>query len=708
MSASKPLLDRDNGSPKLHSEVFGHISKFFQDWKRHHIDDHGMKQDTDDVPEVKLKLEKLSELKGAVGIADKQQRILEARKEVKQAREAAEANQEGYVYTLDSGYLYRFTTDDPAGHEACKNAHIELDEAEKLKWKRYRWLLNEKYKEKYSYEYNDEEILENAMKDYSELKKDPEVRRHSAKKRCLTVNQAKKHMFLTPLRIKLCYWIWPPIFGLLSYIFSIMMLHVATHYYINYMDAWQDIVNATNITKLEIEAGDNLDLKFNLQRIKDGQLWDSMDNLVRHQLGDKALTLPIAIMDGIAFVPGALYVLIFLAFLLMGRDVNLDIFTKTCFVGSCMAIFKGILDPITIMPDSSGWANCQSRLHPEGVALMRNASQFALWSNLIPTPSEIGQALTTEVLGLKTGSEGQRLHARYCADMLVSGHTYIATVCSFGVFKMVSDFLRKRMIQKGGDNLKWYVVKWSVFALCVLCVLIDVGSIAITKFHYTVDIIVALLMVMLLWDSAHLETAVACWTTGYRWRMVRVNSEKHDTLLTVCPPLTWFGTKCNNMAVKLLHMCSCGCIGMVANKHAYDEWDYECPGHHEAQHNTGLSGAANPLIRKMSDREKHDLLEERRNVPNLPAGLDYKNPFTWQEFIAFRTKDTPSDDGDTELEQRLSTKEWHKLLFEWSKLEREPSPVVICDSTSRKMINLVKVRRELEVFSTSSWAASRK
>jgi len=437
---------------------------------------------------------------------------------------------------------------------------------------------------------------------------------------------------------------------------------------------------------MQAEAHHQLDLKFNFQRIEDGQLWDSMDNIIRHQLAEtgktKLFSLPIEAMDVIAFVPGMMYVSLFILFLILGHDVHIDVFTKTCFVGAAMAFSKGILDNITVMPDSSGWKNCQNRLKEQGVEMLRNSTDFAFWHNLLPTGDDLAHGIMREILGFKT--ESGTIHARYCADMLVSGHTYIATVCSLGVFKMVSSYLSAYKIGKGKGNWKWYIVKYLTGLLCVVCVCADVASIAATKFHYTVDIIVALVMVVLLWDSAHLETAVSIWVRGYRWRMVlKEGREDHqeclkhtsgDTMMTLLPPCMWFRVKFCNICHRIVNRLTCGYVRL---KDEGGEVEFTRKPQHEI-----AGGAFKILSRNLNNREREELMEERHIVDD--------RPFTLEEWVK-------------EGKSRFPRKSEEELMETWINAMEKTAPLVICDSSSRKMVDLVKIRKDREWSNRLSW-----
>ena len=42
--------------------------------------------------------------------------------------------------------------------------------------------------------------------------------------------------------------------------------------------------------------------------------------------------------------------------------------------------------------------------------------------------------------------------------------------------------------------------------------------ILLERFHYTIDIVIAIMLVLLLWDSYTIEMIAYNWSQGYRWR----------------------------------------------------------------------------------------------------------------------------------------------------------------------------------------------
>jgi hypothetical protein len=75
-------------------------------------------------------------------------------------------------------------------------------------------------------------------------------------------------------------------------------------------------------------------------------------------------SIPIKVLDYFAFIP--LYIYIWLTIIGISMNLkNMFIFHKTMIIGSILAILKGTLDMVTIIPDSSGISVCKNRLTTE-------------------------------------------------------------------------------------------------------------------------------------------------------------------------------------------------------------------------------------------------------------------------------------------------------------------------------------------------------
>jgi len=157
-----------------------------------------------------------------------------------------------------------------------------------------------------------------------------------------------------------------------------------------------------------------------------------------------------------------------------------------------MAVVKGVFDVVTILPDSSGWHTCKERLGNDGFQRVRHLDLFGSWFQ------SLGKLLQLEIFG---GEGHQRI--RYCADMLVSGHAYFAVLFSLSAYRQVC-------LAGGWAGL--------VGAVCLCCVCVNVTIVALARFHYTVDLLAAILLVFLLFDSACVDQLAVDWSEGFSWR----------------------------------------------------------------------------------------------------------------------------------------------------------------------------------------------
>merc|ERR1711972_843254 len=191
------------------------------------------------------------------------------------------------------------------------------------------------------------------------------------------------------------------------------------------------------------------------------------------------------------------------------NSFSIRIWTQTFTVASIMAVFKGIADAVTIMPDSIGWEACKDRLQDEGLRQMENMD----FSRNVALG--LVQALWNEVVGIR----GKRV--RYCSDMMVSGHTYFAVLFSIAAYKQVAHSARV---------FSEFTRKWlqrSVLLVCCVCLAVEMLLVAAARFHYTVDVLMAIVLVVLLFDSSFIETSVGRWCEGFKQNsLVRKGSRK--------------------------------------------------------------------------------------------------------------------------------------------------------------------------------------
>lgn len=411
-------------------------------------------------------------------------------------------DEDGFLVTGDEGHLYQFVDHDPLGHEAFKE-HVG--------------------REVETQTYNLTKHFEDDVDRFDDLAKDPMIRSAYAKRRRVTLKEAKDWNVLVPWYRAFIYWFVPPLIGFSSFIFQNVCLHINTAHYIEYMMAFEEVANATTITNRMNQmkdVGDDGLMHRNLERIGQGRLFDVLDEVVSTSFPNINRDMQISWTDAIAATPAMLFVSVwgFLALLKDHGDKNIGIWTKTFFVFAVMNVGKGLFDTATTVPDSAGWQKCKDRLTIQGVQAIENGN-----IGEIPfTASELLSSIAIEVLGYSKSGKGTR-HVRFCSDMLSSGHTSLAVVFALGVRKMLASYLHSI---PGVSKIAENIVLNAVNAVLCICVLVDVGVIGITRFHYAVDIALAIILALLWFDSIHLETCVSWWTRGFHWYQVDADLKK--------------------------------------------------------------------------------------------------------------------------------------------------------------------------------------
>eukprot|EP00440_Ansanella_granifera_P062198 gb/GFBE01067432.1/.p1 GENE.gb/GFBE01067432.1/~~gb/GFBE01067432.1/.p1 ORF type:complete len:601 (+),score=109.87 gb/GFBE01067432.1/:1-1803(+) len=321
-----------------------------------------------------------------------------------------------------------------------------------------------------------------------QLNKQAALRRMIFTKRIVDPSQKQ---IKTSMKIKAWYLIVPMLLFMVCFGFQSFLLHVATHFYVYYMEAGPPA-----------------------RRHSGGQLYDLIGNYVgslvlsqNHNVTEEGAVIegnvdvPLTALDISGAVPLAMCVAAYVL-AMWQHSFNIGLWNKTFLVASIMAVLKGVFDAVTILPDSIGWDDCKERLGEAGLETIRQLdwTQKSFFSTL-------GRAVFEELLG---GSDHKRV--RYCADMMISGHTYFACLFALSAYKQfayITDVIPGGCINR--------TVRRSVGVLCIVCIATEMVLVAIARFHYTVDMISAAVLVVLLWDSTHVEQLAADWSEGFDW-----------------------------------------------------------------------------------------------------------------------------------------------------------------------------------------------
>lgn len=290
-------------------------------------------------------------------------------------------------------------------------------------------------------------------------------------------------------------WALPILLWMFSCFICMWFLHIGTYYYIQTMDRMNQAYMPDPDYK-PTKAHQSLSPGLGEQDVSYGSLQDPLAG----RLGWKKV--PISTLDAVS---AALPVTWLLMTLWVG---DLQHFTKVILCNSMLAIGKGVFGMITIVPDSIGWASCKERLGEENLAYFRNEvpdPHTDAWGGLSPAIA----LLKMEACGPKCDRLGSGV--RFCADMMYSGHTYFTCLYALALIELVRWHTRKR-----GWTVFWQNVAIGlVMFLAVAEQLVEAYLVIKNRFHYTMDIVMAMLLTFLWFTNGSISIAAKTWS---HWR----------------------------------------------------------------------------------------------------------------------------------------------------------------------------------------------
>lgn len=311
----------------------------------------------------------------------------------------------------------------------------------------------------------------------------------------------------------LCKWVAPAFAFLVAFMFQNYCLHISTYFYIQWMYRLEDSIpdNATDVS--HTITGDKLS-----SAVAQGSLHDvSAAFFGRHPI-------PMATFD---YISGAIPVL---WLCLIVHSLNLQLFTKGCVCGCLLALGKGFLAVVTVLPDSIGWEQCKARLGKDGLAWFKDKANMNFKKDAVSSLQHLFymQFWPGEVYGLKM---------RYCADMVYSGHTYAATLFALGLY----DFCKMKTRTLDSNATK-FQIRTLVGAVLSAIVLADGVMMLLNHFHYTLDIVLAVLLVFLYYTNAAIART-AIWWADEKWvrhgqclriKWILQDDDRGDLLIPPC------------------------------------------------------------------------------------------------------------------------------------------------------------------------------
>ncbi|CAE7214161.1 ppdK [Symbiodinium pilosum] len=176
---------------------------------------------------------------------------------------------------------------------------------------------------------------------------------------------------------------------------------------------------------------------------------------------------------------------------------DLRTWSKLFFCNGMMFVMKGVFDYATILPDSIGMAECAARL---GEAPLKEFERLGTLN---------GQEFFDGMVSLELRGVAGKWPVRYCADMLLSGHTFVMLLYLLAV----ADLVQRSTLLMESPKREICQVFFGIFALG--CTAADLYLIVINHFHYTVDVIMAIILTFLLYTNAGIAILVQWFASEY-------------------------------------------------------------------------------------------------------------------------------------------------------------------------------------------------
>eukprot|EP00746_Dinoflagellata_sp_MGD_P069440 gnl/MRDRNA2_/MRDRNA2_28442_c0_seq1.p1 gnl/MRDRNA2_/MRDRNA2_28442_c0~~gnl/MRDRNA2_/MRDRNA2_28442_c0_seq1.p1 ORF type:complete len:401 (-),score=51.28 gnl/MRDRNA2_/MRDRNA2_28442_c0_seq1:216-1418(-) len=295
-------------------------------------------------------------------------------------------------------------------------------------------------------------------------------------------------------------WVVPAAWLVFSFFCQSVCLHVGTYYYVMWMERLRDRLDdaqpeSAALRQLQERLDETnpesaaalrqLDIAEDLSTsLRNGALHDVVADLLGRQ------PVPTAAMDAIcALIPAAWAVLA-----LHQRDLH--VWSKCLFCAGLLAHGKGFLAWITVVPDSIGWEGCKARLGEEGVDYFRKLGNLNFEDHFFSSWASIVQL---EVVGFN----GHRL--RFCGDMVYSGHTYFVGLFAVGLYDLV------KKITQDHKQRKQFLIRCVASVSLTAIVILEGCMLLANRFHYSIDVLIALWAVFLLYTNAAIAIVIEWW-----------------------------------------------------------------------------------------------------------------------------------------------------------------------------------------------------
>jgi len=357
-------------------------------------------------------------------------------------------------------------------------------------------------------------------------------------------------------------------------------LHYASYNFVHRMKDW----NGTVVNSSWVNVSDGSLAKEIMHN------FSSLSDPVEANFFSPPKHVDMGVLDTLALAFPALFTL------LAVYTQRCEVWTKVMVCTGLLAACKGIIGAMTTVPDSSGWETCRdTHLGSEGFAWLRQEHSFF-------------EIVTVDFWWFPTHFKP----LRYCSDMMFSGHTFFVTLYALGLYEIaqISTSMWHKRDESPSERGKTTCQRCCILLLVSLVTIGqqagEIYFVLLSRFHYTSDVFVALLLTFLFYTNGAVCVCAKQWavrdvhflTAGFGVLRASLPSPGNKAKISLEG-----GDKFGDVDVR---QCCCGPCGCMFSRGKPFEHPLVNP-----LHDVGMSELADSILR---DADKIDRWVSRADI----------------------------------------------------------------------------------------------
>jgi len=307
----------------------------------------------------------------------------------------------------------------------------------------------------------------------------------------------------------------------------------------------------------------------------------------------------------------------------VARLQDLQLWTKVMLSGALLATLKGFLACSTVLPDAAGWDGCRERLGEDGLAYFRQLSGGSAHGHSVSLLQAAQDVCMLSVRSL--WMMGRAGRSRVCADTVFSSPTCFCLLLSMGLYDVV------RAATEDLEVVRRCRARGLAAALLGALVAADLLLALRSRYHYSLDVTLALPLTLLVYTSPAVALAARCWAEEWPAAVAAVSAALPTSVAPAAaaeaPQQALMDPESSEAALRdlgqaALPPCCCGLGGLYhlraqPGHPSQRPWTEECERRHQQQ----LADFADIRAREAGRQRKlqEDIAAEHGRAQELEA-----------------------------------------------------------------------------------------